>query len=109
MRAGDIIGKDVVDASGRPVGVCTDLRCRRRQGPADTGPVLELTGVLVSPHHTGALLGYESGRTRGPLLLARMVGWLHRGMVLVAWKDLDVHDDLLRLHNDARPTPVRSP
>ena len=109
MRAGELIGRPVVDSARNPLGVCTDLRCRRLQGPADTGPVLELTGVLVSPHHTGALLGYERGRTQGPLVVAKLVAWLHRGMVLVAWDDLVVERHQLRLRDGARPSPVRNP
>lgn len=101
MRAGDLIGRGVVDAHGRPVGVCTDIRCAVRQGPADTAPELQLVGLLVSPHHTGSLLGYERGRTKGPWLLAVLIRRLHKGMGLVHWEDVadvpDEHDRDIRL------------
>lgn len=88
MRAADLIGRAVVDARGRPLGVCTDVRCAVRQGPADSAPELTLFGLLVSPRHTGSLLGYERGRTRGPWLLAVLIRRLHKGMGLVRWEDV---------------------
>ena len=87
MRAGDLIGRGVVDEHGRPVGVCTDIRCEVRR-PADAAPELTMVGLLVSPHHTGSLLGYERGRTKGPWLLSVLIRRLHRGLRFVPWEDV---------------------
>lgn len=110
MRAGDLVGRGVVDAHGRPLGVCTDVRCSVTQGPADTAPTLTVVGLLVSPHHVGSLLGYERGRTKGPWPLRLVVQRLHRGMVFVAWDEIgDVpneHDRDLVLRPSADPTAL---
>lgn len=110
MRAGELIGRTVADADGRPVGVCTDLRFWVTHGVPDTAPELRLAAILVSPRHAGSLLGYERGRTRGPRLLAALVRRLHRGMVLIPWADVgEVPDDrerAVRLRSGASPMPM---
>lgn len=87
MRAGDLIGRGVVDAHGHPVGVCTDIRCEVRR-PPDAAPELTVAALLVSRRHTGSLLGYERGRTKGPWLLGVFIRWLHRGLQVVPWEDV---------------------
>ena len=107
MRAGELIGRTIVDAHGRPVGVCTDIRCEVREGSADTVSELTLSGLLVSRRHTGSLLGYERGRTEGPWLVSALVRWLHRGLAVVRWEDVadvpEEHDRDISLRPGAQP------
>lgn len=103
MRAGEVIGKPVVDHQGRQVGFCTDLRCAIDQPEADAAPRITLMGLIVSPHRAGSLLGYERGRTRGPWVLRAVVARLHRGMVLIPWEDVaPVSEGPVRLVPGAR-------
>ncbi|MFN8185165.1 MAG: hypothetical protein U0R23_12165 [Candidatus Nanopelagicales bacterium] len=101
------MGRAVVDPRGRPVGVCTDVRCWVGQGPIDMAPELTVAGLLVSPHHVGSLLGYERGRTKGPWLLAALVRRLHRGIVLIPWDDVvevpAAHDRAITVRSGGHP------
>lgn len=87
MRASDLIGRDVVDGSGAPVGVITDVRCVQ-DGPLRGGQaMLRVDALLVSRHHTGSALGYDRSK-QGPWLVRVVVRWLHRHLRVVPWSDV---------------------
>ncbi|WP_448808346.1 hypothetical protein [Agromyces bauzanensis] len=46
-------------------------------------------GLLISPTSRFSTWGYERRGERGPLVVARLQRWLHRGMFLVAWADVE--------------------
>jgi hypothetical protein len=110
MRIGDLLARDVVDAHGQRIGVCTDVRLWRDR-PADDAPAprLRLAGLIVSPHHTGSLLGYERGTTHRPQPLALAVRRLHRGAFLVAWDDVSAAPDDRESPLALRPGATRIP
>jgi hypothetical protein len=92
MRASELIGRDVIDRTGRRVGVVTDLRCVQ-DGPlrgAMAAP--RLVALLVRSRHTGALLGYHRPAQRGPWLIRVLVERLHRGARLVPWTAVVAHE-----------------
>lgn len=97
MRASDFIGCDVLDASGRKVGVVTDLRCVQ-DGPL-RGDVasMRVDAAVISARHTGSLLGYDRSEEQGPWLVRVVVRRLHRHMRVIPWRDLAVEDAGLRL------------
>jgi hypothetical protein len=51
-----------------------------------------VTGVLVSPRGRSSTWGYERRGEDGPVLIARLQRWLHRGSFLVAWDDVELVD-----------------
>lgn len=86
MKASDLIGRPVFDDGGRRVGVVTDLRCVQ-DGPlrgAMAAP--RVRQVIISPHRTGSLLGYDRREQQGPWLIRRIVRWLHRDLLVVPWE-----------------------
>jgi hypothetical protein len=97
MRASELIGLPVLDASGQHVGIVTDLRCVQ-DGPlrgAMAAPRVRV--VLVSSRHTGALLGYDRREQQGPWLIRVVIRRLHRQLRIIAWDDLELDGNSLRL------------
>lgn len=93
MRASDLIGRPVLDGTGRRIGVVTDLRCVQ-DGPlrgAMAAP--RVHEVLISRHRTGSLLGYDRRDQQGPWLVRRIVRWLHRDLMVVPWESVRVEGD----------------
>jgi len=93
MRLSDLLGADVVDAAGEPVGRVTDVRLAQT-GPVGAGVLAQFVveSLLVSPRHTGSLFGYERRHDQGPALLRAAVRALHRRAVMIAWDDVDEWD-----------------
>src|SRR3954451_11660073 len=97
MRASDLIGLPVLDAGGRHIGIVIDLRCVQ-DGPlrgAMAAP--RVRAVLVSRWHTGALLGYHRREQQGPWLVRVAIRRLHRQLRIVAWDDLELDGNRIRL------------
>ena len=93
MRLTDLLGADVVDAAGDPLGQVTDVRLAQT-GPVGTGVLARFVAesLLVSPRHTGSLFGYERRHDQGPALLRAAVRLLHRRAVMVRWDAVDEWD-----------------
>jgi sporulation protein YlmC with PRC-barrel domain len=89
MRLSDLLGADVVDAAGESVGRVTDVRLAQT-GPVGAGVLARFVveSLLVSPHHTGSLFGYERRHDQGPALLRAAVRLMHRRAVMVDWGDV---------------------
>jgi len=96
MRVSDVLGQDVVDASGNRLGVVTDVRCVQDGPLRGMNASLRIDGLLVSRRHTGALLGYDR-RDQGPWLLRVIVRLMHRGLREVSWDEVDELGPPLRL------------
>lgn len=93
MRTSDLLGAAVRDADGVEVGHVSDLRMTQ-DGPVlgTWGAAFRVTGLVVSPNHTGSFLGYERGTVHGPWLVEKVVRWLHRHAVYVPWEDVESYD-----------------
>jgi GNAT superfamily N-acetyltransferase len=74
MRVSDYIGQTAYDHDGRRLGRVADLICHH---PDETEPVVD--AVLVTPRYRGRMFGYERDAMKGPWLLEKLIGWLHRG------------------------------
>ncbi|HEU0130924.1 MAG TPA: PRC-barrel domain-containing protein [Mycobacteriales bacterium] len=90
MRASDLIGARVRDASGTDIGSVSDVRLVQ-DGPllGAWGAALRVDGLVVSPPRTGGYLGYERGTVRGPWAVSALVRWLHRHARYAAWSDVE--------------------
>jgi hypothetical protein len=103
LRLSELLGCDVVDAAGQRSGVVTDVRLSQTGPPLDaasSSASFEVEGLLVSPHTTGSLYGYERRRVHGPWLVRAVVLRLHRGAHLVPWDQVaswDREDHRIRL------------
>jgi hypothetical protein len=97
MKLTDLLGKDVVDPSGKRLGRVEDLHLVQDGKPMLGGDnAFRLHGLIVGRRSFGTRLGYVerpgfsgSRRTRGPWLIAVIIRALHRGAVYVPWNDVD--------------------
>lgn len=87
MRASDLIGRDVLGYDGEPAAVVSDVRCVQGGPLRRANAAFRVEALLVSAHHTGSALGYDS-RKQGPRSIRVVVGWLHRSMRVVSWADV---------------------
>jgi sporulation protein YlmC with PRC-barrel domain len=93
MILSDLLGSDAFEADGRRVGAVVDVRLEISGTPAQLLAATVVTGVLVSPRSRFSTWGYERREETAPLLIARLQRWLHRGMFLVAWDDVELVDE----------------
>ena len=92
MKASDLIGRPVVDTTGRRVGIVTDLRCIQ-DGPlrgAMAAP--RVHQVILSSRRLGSMLGYQRPEQRGPWLVRLIVRWLHRDLMVVPWEAIQLSE-----------------
>ena len=92
MRASDLIGKEVRDPDGTRVGIVTDLRCVQDGPPRGAMAALRVEALLISRRHTGALLGYEPGRSQGPASIRALIRLLHRDARIVPWENVTSYE-----------------
>jgi hypothetical protein len=89
MRLTHLLGSDVIDVDGVPVGSVHDVRLAE-ESPArrDSGPRLRVTALLLGPTAIGARLGFERGRLRGPWPLDAFFRAVHRRMRVAGWEEI---------------------
>jgi sporulation protein YlmC with PRC-barrel domain len=92
MRASELIGRDVIDRAGHRIGVVADLRCVQDGPLRGALATPRLVALLVSPRHTGALLGYHRPAQHGPWLIRAIVERLHRRARLVPWTAVTAYE-----------------
>ena len=92
MRASDLVGKEVRDRDGTPVGVVTDLRCVQDGPPRGAMAALRVDALVISRRHTGALLGYDESRSQGPALFRAVVRRLHQDARTIPWDRVARYD-----------------
>lgn len=74
-RLNDVIHLRAHTTTGEPLGQVLDVRLTRRR----TEPLeLVATGLVVGRGRPGGHLGYDRAGEQGPLLLNRLVRWIHR-------------------------------
>jgi sporulation protein YlmC with PRC-barrel domain len=97
IRAGELLGAEVLDSGGGRVGVVTDLRCVQDGPVRGAMAVPRVTALLVSRRHTGSLLGYDRRSQQGPWLIRVIVRALHRHLIEVPWSAVTGYTDGVRL------------
>lgn len=93
MRMSELLGSVVEDASGAEVGRVTDVRLVQDGPLLGRAAAFRVSGLVVSPRHTGSFLGYDRGTVRGPWLVERIVTRLHRHARFVPWEDVTSYGD----------------
>ncbi|MBE8518575.1 hypothetical protein ILP97_13835 [Amycolatopsis sp. H6(2020)] len=95
MRAGELIGRPVRDATGRDLGAIREIRAEATPGK-DGMPELVVRGVIVGRTQV-RLFGYQRHDQRGPVPLVALIRWLHRHSRYVAWEDVDLSGPQVRV------------
>jgi sporulation protein YlmC with PRC-barrel domain len=93
MLLSDLLGLDVRDSDGTPVGTVIDVRLGGRHDTGDGVGPMRLVGFAVSPHTRSSYLGYERTDVTAPAVISAILRWRHRGTFLVAWADVGRIDD----------------
>jgi hypothetical protein len=110
VKVSDLLGRPVLDGSGRAVAKVHDVAFI--QG-ADFGDreALVLSGLVLGRGSIGVRLGYGSPDLTGPWLLRTVFGALSRHARFVAWQDVHVDGEriTLRVSLDALPHPSHLP
>lgn len=108
-RLADVLGLPVaaeegVDARGRVLDV--------RLGPTDEHPDRQqILALVVGPGRPGSLLGYDRRDQPGPVVLSKLVRWLHRHarvVLLGRGVELDLDARVVRVGREADVRPLRS-
>jgi hypothetical protein len=107
MRASDLVGLEVLDRAGRPIGVVTDLRCVQDGPRRGVLAAPRVDALVISRRHTGSLLGYDRREQQGPWLVRAVVRWLHRDLAVIPWSAVAHHTGRIVLSLDA--SEVRRP
>jgi sporulation protein YlmC with PRC-barrel domain len=101
MILSDVLGSDAVEERGTRLGRVVDVRLEISGAPGRLLAATEVVGVLVSPRSRFSTWGYERRGEDGPLIIAGLQRWLHRGMFLVRWEDVvRVERDRVVLRDD---------
>jgi hypothetical protein len=91
MRASDLIGRPVLDSSGRRLGLVTDLRCVREPAPGGQWGLLRLDALVVGRRPAGARLGYDRHQ-RSPMLVRGLMRRMHGEATVLPWSAVDSWD-----------------
>lgn len=104
MRATDLIGSRVVDASGRDLGPLRDLRV----GSVAVDGALPLLHLVIGGRHLAHLFGYVDSRTTGPALIKNLLrrGGRDSAVVVPASAVTDWTPPILRLGQDAEQVAI---
>jgi sporulation protein YlmC with PRC-barrel domain len=86
MKASDLLGRRVVDASGAYLGVVTDLRCIQDGPLRGSMAAPRVHQLIVSRRRVGSLLGYDRRDQQGPWLIRIIIRQLHRQILFVPWE-----------------------
>jgi hypothetical protein len=87
MRLSDLLGSEVFDADGTSLGHVHDVRLvADGRDIGAFGPALRVHGLLIGRGATGARLGLNRARMRGPWLLKTVFG--RRPRHLVDWTEV---------------------
>ncbi|WP_103351367.1 hypothetical protein [Amycolatopsis sp. CA-128772] len=95
MRAGELLGRPVRDVNGRDLGAIREIRAEAATRP-DGLPELVVRGVIVGRTRV-RLFGYQRHDQRGPAPLVALIRRLHRHSRYVAWEDLDLSGQEVRV------------
>jgi hypothetical protein len=86
MLLSDLLGSAAFDGDGNRLGSVVDARFRLegRTSPARA----RVVGLVISPRSSASYLGYERKAASRPVILDRLLRWMHRGSFLVTWNDV---------------------
>ena len=88
MRASELLGRPVFDATGRRIGLVTDLRCVKEAGAGGAWGVLRLDALVVDERRLGSRLGYDRHQ-RSPAPVRLLMRRLHGRATVVPWSAVD--------------------
>lgn len=100
MKASELLGRSVVDATGALVGTVVDVRLAYRAHPRDGQAHIAVTALVVDRAAWPHRWGIASGRSNGPLLLRALARAASRNTHRIPVADVaDWHLNLIRLRS----------
>jgi sporulation protein YlmC with PRC-barrel domain len=88
MILSDLLANQVLDADGEKLGKVIDARfvLEGNENPSQA----RLLGLIVSPRSSTSFLGYERTAMSKPVIVNKLLTWMHRGSFLVLWDDIEM-------------------
>jgi len=90
MLLSELLDLPVYGPDGEHLGRVVDARFRRGPRQDGTEGTLELVGIIVSPHSRMSFYGYERGRVNHPVVIARLIEWIHRRSRVIPWECVQI-------------------
>lgn len=109
MRLAQLLGKRVLDRTGRDLGTVHDVRLVR-DGPeiGSFGAAFRVHSLVVGGGAIGTRLGLERKQVRGPWPLKALLGRRHAERISVHWRDLSsIEERVVRLRSVVREGTTR--
>jgi hypothetical protein len=106
VRLSDLLGKHVVDASGRR-RVVTDVRVVQDGRLLGTfGAALRVDGLVLNHRMFGAHLGIDRANVRGPAIVKAILARLQRDPRYLTWDRIhSIEEDRVRIHGSLSELP----
>ena len=107
MRASDLLGREVVDADGHPIGRVHDLRSTLDRSAIGGARGIPISHLIVGPRWMGGRLGYSHGDVKGPWLLRSTLRLAARRARIIRAEDIGALGLTIRL--DVARSALRHP
>ena len=99
MRIAQLLGKEVLDRTGRALGEVHDVRLVR-DGPnlGEFRAAFRVHSLVVGAVAIGSRLGLGRTDVKGPWPLKALMAWLHDDLVSIHWSELwSIEEDAIRV------------
>ena len=105
MRLAQLLGREVLDRTGRSLGHVHDVRLVRDGPPiGGFGAALRVHSLVAGSVALGSRLGLGRTDVKGPWPLKALMAWLHDDLVSIHWGELwSIEEEAIRLRVPVRP------
>lgn len=112
MLLSELLDAPVHAPDGTRLGRVVDVRFRREPAHDEHEGRLLLVALIISPHSRMSFYGYERGRVNRPVVIAKLISWIHRRSRIIPWECVQIVTDdgvLLGVDPPVIPLDARVP
>jgi sporulation protein YlmC with PRC-barrel domain len=89
MILSELMGLPVMNADGARAGYLIDVRFVVDGAPHQLLADARLDGIVISPHTRASYWGYDRNNVNSPVILGKLLAWMHRGTFYVQWRAIE--------------------